>query len=81
MSDDREPRRKLKFTIDGVEYTTRDDDQEAAALLRLAGKDPDAFDLARVKKNGEQKILNDKDVVDVEDGTRSSPSPLATPSL
>ena len=30
-------RPKFNITIDGLRYSTRDDDQEAASLLRLAG--------------------------------------------
>lgn len=40
-----ESRRKLTISIDGVNYTTRDDDQEAPTLLRLAGVDPAQHDL------------------------------------
>ena len=68
MNDTDESRKKITITIDGQSYTTRDDDQEAAALLRLAGKDPDDSDLARVKKDGEQKVFKDKHVVELEDG-------------
>lgn len=69
-SDDqrRESRNKITFTVDGVSFTTRDDDQEAAAILRLVGKDPDDFDLARVKRNGELKSFKDKQVIEIEDG-------------
>lgn len=67
-SDERKSRDKITFTVDGQSYTTRDDDQEAAAILRLAGKDPDDFDLARLKKNGEQKTFKDKQVVEIDDG-------------
>lgn len=71
MSNDHrrhESRHKITFTIDGRTFTTRDDDQEAGALLRLAEKDPDVFDLARVKKDGEQKVLKDKQVVELSEG-------------
>ena len=71
MSNDdqrRENRHEITFTIDGHSFTSRDDDQEAAALLRLADRDPDDFDLALVKKNGEQKTLKDKQIVKLDDG-------------
>jgi hypothetical protein len=46
MADHDEQHKTIHFTIDGKPFTTRDDDQEAAALLRLAGLDPNAYDLA-----------------------------------
>ena len=63
-----ESRRKITISIAGREYTTRDDDQEAASLLRLAGFDPDLYDLARVKRNGEYRVFKDERVIDLEDG-------------
>ena len=63
-----ESRKKLTISIDGVNYTTRDDDQEAAALLRLAGVDPAQYDLAKIKHNGETKVYRDEKVIDLEDG-------------
>lgn len=63
-----EKRTTVTITIDGHEYTTRDDDQEAAALLRLAGRDPDTFDLARVKGNGELRTFRDQQVVSLHEG-------------
>jgi hypothetical protein len=65
-----EKRKKIHFTIDGTQYETRDDDQEAAQLLRLAGLNPDEFDLAKVKRNGETKTYKDRKVVDIDDGDR-----------
>ena len=70
MNDKREDRKKLTIRIDGVQHTTRDDDQEAAALLRLAGLDPNQYDLAKVKRNGEHKVYRDQHVVDLADGDR-----------
>jgi hypothetical protein len=58
----------LHFTIDGVAYSTRDDDQEAASLLRLAGLHPDNFDLAKITADGETKIFKDSKVIDLEEG-------------
>ncbi|TFD79410.1 multiubiquitin domain-containing protein [Cryobacterium fucosi] len=63
-----EKRKLIHFTIDGKEYTTRDDHQEAASLLRLAGVDPSQYDLARKKKDGETKTINDGKVVEINDG-------------
>lgn len=68
MSELHEPEKELKFSIDGVEYSTRDDDQEAAALLRLAGVDPAQYDLAKIKHNGETKVYRDETVIDLKDG-------------
>lgn len=60
--------RPLSITIDGQTYVTRDDDQEAAALLRLAGVDPALYDLAKVKPNGQPKVYRDEKVLDLRDG-------------
>lgn len=57
-------RKKVHFTIDGEEYSSFDDDQEAAALMRLAAIDPAGYDLARV--GGE--TFRDGDVVKIKDG-------------
>ncbi|MBC2586914.1 multiubiquitin domain-containing protein [Rhodococcus aetherivorans] len=68
MADMHESRKKITITIDGQPFTTRDDDQEAAALLRLAGLDPAQYDLAKIKHNGEPKIYRDEKVIDLKDG-------------
>lgn len=68
MNDGKESRKKFAITIDGVRYTTRDDDQEAASLLRLAGVDPSQYDLAKIKPNGETKTYRDEKVLDLADG-------------
>jgi hypothetical protein len=68
MNDHNESRKKLTISIDGVNHVTRDDDQEAAALLRLAGVDPAQYDLAKIKHNGETKVYRDEKVIDLEDG-------------
>lgn len=61
-------RQKLRFTIDGEAYTSFDDDQEAAALLRLAGVDPAGNDLARILPTGGSETFRDADVVKIKDG-------------
>ncbi|MBC9820104.1 hypothetical protein [Terrabacter sp. MAHUQ-38] len=66
--DKHENRKPLTFTIDGQTFTTHDDDQEAASLLRLAGVDPAQYDLAKVKHNGEPKVYRDEKVIDLNDG-------------
>ncbi|AYF97185.1 hypothetical protein [Protaetiibacter intestinalis] len=58
----------LHFTIDGVQHSTRDDDQEAASLLRLAGLDPAAYDIARVKDGHEPKVFKDRAIVKIHEG-------------
>ncbi|MDN4640763.1 multiubiquitin domain-containing protein [Agreia sp. PsM10] len=63
-----ESRAKIRFTIDGIEYSTRDDDQEAANLLRLAGRDPDVFDLARIVPGDDPDVLKDGKVLDLKEG-------------
>lgn len=63
-----ESRNRLKITINDQTYTTRDDDQEAAALMRLAGVNPAKYDLAKERKNGELKVYADDKVIDLEDG-------------
>lgn len=68
MNEHNESRKKLTITIDGREFVTRDDDQEAASLLRLAGVDPGQYDLAKIKRNGEYKVYRDERVIDLEDG-------------
>lgn len=68
MDTKAESRKQLTITIDGNMYTTPDDDQEAAALLRMAGRDPEVYDLARVKPNGEQQVLADGHVIELKDG-------------
>lgn len=66
--NERESRKRLTITIDGQAFTTRDDDQEAASLLRLAGVDPAQYDLAKIRHNGEPKVYRDEKVIDLQDG-------------
>ena len=63
-----EPRKRITITIDGQSFTTRDDDQEAASLLRLAGVDPAQYDLAKIKHNGLPKVYRDEKVIDLKNG-------------
>ncbi|MCW3492030.1 hypothetical protein [Microbacterium sp. SSM24] len=58
-------RRNLRFTIDGEPFRSYDDDQAAAALVRLAGLDPAVFDLARV---GSPTAFADDEIVTIADG-------------
>ena len=68
MSENHESRKKFTITIDGERFTSRDDDQEAAALLRQAGVDPGQYDLAKIERNGEYKVYRDERVIDLKDG-------------
>jgi hypothetical protein len=62
----------VTFTIDGVEYTTDDRRQAAAALLRLAGVDPADHDLARIVGQGqvEPRKFKDEDEVQITPGAK-----------
>lgn len=68
MNSQTDARKKLTITIDGKRYATRDNDQEAASLLRQAGRAPDVYDLARVKADGELHVYRDGKVIDLQDG-------------
>jgi hypothetical protein len=59
----------LKIFIDGEPYATNDKDQEAASLLRLAGRDPKIYDLFLIKKDGVEDHIRDKQIVDLKDGS------------
>ncbi|MEV4689066.1 hypothetical protein [Microbacterium sp. LWH3-1.2] len=61
-------RKKIRFTIDGERHTSHDDDQTAAALLRLAGVDPAGYDLARILPTGGTESFADEQVVKIENG-------------
>lgn len=64
-------RRKVQFSIDGEVHVTWDDDQTAAALLRLAGVDPTAYDLARVNGSngaGAPEVSSGEQLVTIQDG-------------
>jgi hypothetical protein len=60
----------VQITIDGKAFLTRDTDQEAAALLRLAGRDPKTFDLFLVAKNGIEEKIRDGQIVNLKDDER-----------
>jgi len=61
-------RQKIRFSIDGESHTTYDDDQTAAALLRLAGVDPTGYDLARVLEVGAAEEFMDEQIVKIKNG-------------
>ena len=58
---------KLTIVIDDKAYDTFDEDQTAAALLRLAGRDPIAFDLFLVKENGVEEKVKDSQIINLKD--------------
>lgn len=60
----------LQIFIDGKAFTTQDYDQEAAALLRVAGRDPKVFDLFNVKKNGVEEVVRDGQIINLKDGVQ-----------
>lgn len=60
----------VKFTIDGRPYTTQDDRQPAADLLRLAGLDPAGYDLAEVRPGGKPHEFRDDQTVHIRDGAK-----------
>lgn len=61
-------RQKIRFTIDGESHNTYDDDQTAAALLRLAGVDPTSYDLARILEAGAAEEFTDEQIVKIKNG-------------
>lgn len=60
----------LKISIDSQAFTTTDADQEAAALLRLAGRDPKNFDLFLIDKNGVEEKINDGRIINLKNGQK-----------
>ena len=58
-------RRLIPFKIDGETFRTSDLTQRASALLRLAGLDPEAFDLGELegKDRPQTKRFNDDEIV------------------
>lgn len=71
-SDDRgNPERTIDFTIDGRLFTVTDPEQTAAALLRLAGLDPEGYDLGELHGSSPQpKRYADNQKVRVQKGDR-----------
>lgn len=61
-------RRKLRFTIDGEPHKTYDDDQEASALMRLAGVNPSEYDLARINGAAGTETFQDGQLIKIKDG-------------
>jgi hypothetical protein len=61
----------ISFTIDGRPFTVEDAKQTAAGLLRLAGLDPDGYDLGEFRPgNAGPKRFKDDQAVHVKDGDK-----------
>ena len=60
----------VTFTIDGRPYTTQDDRQPAADLLRLAGLDPAGYDLAEVRPGNKPHEYRDDQNVHIKEGAQ-----------
>lgn len=66
MSHETQHQHPVPITIDGRRYEVEQGRQLTAAdLLRLAGLDPDGYDLAEVLGHGDVRTFRDGDVVDV----------------
>lgn len=64
-------RQPIEFTIDGRPYTTTDHKQEAGELLRLAGLDPNRFDLGELKGQRPEPIrYRDEEIVTIPNKAR-----------
>ena len=61
---------KLTIVIDGKAHVTFDEDQTAAALLRLAGREPKVSELFLVTKNGVEEKVKDGQIINLKDGER-----------
>jgi hypothetical protein len=59
---------KVRFTVDGTRFSTYDDDQTAAALLRRAGLNPADHDLIRVGPGEHRELYTDDQLVAIADG-------------
>lgn len=60
----------LVIHIDDESFTVTDKDQEAASLLRLAGRDPKLYDLFLIKRDGVEDRIRDNQIIDLKDGDR-----------
>lgn len=66
-----EMNQEIPFSIDGESYTTRERRQPAADILRLAGLDPNLFDLGEVRGRGSAtRRYTDDDIVTIRRGAR-----------
>lgn len=61
----------VEFTIDGQPYQTADRRQPAAAVLRLAGLDPNLFDLGQLRGQRPEPVrYADDEIVEIHPGAR-----------
>lgn len=60
----------IRISVDDATYSTADDDQEAASLLRLSRRDPKEYDLFVIDKNGVETRIQDRQIVDLRSGMR-----------
>jgi hypothetical protein len=60
----------LHLMIDNHPHTTKDDDQAASDLIRLAGKDPGEFDLFLIDGHGVEHHIADTAIVNLRDEER-----------
>lgn len=58
-------RTEFTISINDKPYVIKDDDQEASALIRLAGRDPKIEDLFKLSASGGEKRLKDEQIVDL----------------
>lgn len=72
MKKNNECNDQIRFKIDGQKFTTTDAEQPAADLLRLAGLDPEHFDLGQRHRGASvsTKLFDDTETVHIEDGDR-----------
>jgi hypothetical protein len=71
MGNVSELQRPLRFTIDGRPYSTTDHKQLAGDLLRLAGLNPEQFDLGELRGHRPDPVRYTADtVVEIHDGAR-----------
>ncbi|MGK2877840.1 MAG: multiubiquitin domain-containing protein [Solirubrobacterales bacterium] len=56
------------ITIDGVKFTLNENETTASELIRLAGLDPNRYDLAEVGPKGTSHRLADAEVVHLKNG-------------
>ncbi len=65
------PHATVHFTIDGRPFSTDEPNQTAGTLLKLAGLDPDGYDLGEVRPGqAEPKVFEDGQPVHIHDGEK-----------
>lgn len=65
------PHKTVHFTIDGRPFSTEQPEQTAGALLKLAGLDPEGYDLGEFRPGqAEPKVFEDGHPVHVYEGEK-----------